>query len=57
LQSAGKAAQIHIYAKCGSNFMDPENPHFEGPPDQTAIADAWTKIDAHLAKELASRAP
>jgi carboxymethylenebutenolidase len=51
---AGKTLAIHIYPKCGNGFMDPDSPYLEGPADTAAIADAWSKIDAHLAKALGS---
>lgn len=53
MNKAGKSAIVHVYPQCAGSFMDPDSPHFEGQPDRAAIADAWTKIEAHLAKTLA----
>jgi len=49
MSKAGKTAAVHVYPACGC-FMDPDSPHFAGQPDRAAIADAWGKIEAHLAK-------
>jgi carboxymethylenebutenolidase len=52
MTKAGKSATVHVYPDCGGSFMDPDSPHFEGRPDRAAIADAWAKIETHLAKTL-----
>jgi carboxymethylenebutenolidase len=52
LQQAGKSATVHVYPQAGSSFMEPDSPYFDGAPDRNVIADAWAKIEAHLAKEL-----
>jgi carboxymethylenebutenolidase len=52
MHKAGKALSAQVYPSCGNGFMDPTSPYLEGPPDQTAIADAWTRIEGHLAKSL-----
>ncbi len=49
---AGKRVTVHVYPKCGNGFLDPDSPYAAGPPDRAAIADAWTKIEAHLAARL-----
>jgi carboxymethylenebutenolidase len=52
MTKAGKSAIVHVYPECGSCFMEPDSPHFEGQPDRAAIADAWAKLEAHLGKTL-----
>ncbi len=52
MAKAGKSAIVHVYPQCGGCFMDPDSPYFAGRPDRAAVADAWAKIEAHLAKAL-----
>jgi carboxymethylenebutenolidase len=52
LQQAGKSATIHVYPDSGSCFMEPDSPYFDGRPDAAVIADAWSKIEAHLTKGI-----
>jgi carboxymethylenebutenolidase len=52
LHTAGKPASIHVYPKCGNCFMEPDSPYVEGAVDRAAIADAWRRIETHLATAL-----
>jgi carboxymethylenebutenolidase len=52
MTKAGKSTTVYVYPDCSGSFMDPDSPHFEGRADRAAIADAWAKIETHLAKAL-----
>jgi carboxymethylenebutenolidase len=54
MQAAGKPLAMHVYPECGNSFMDPDSPYLEGAPNHAAIADAWSRIEKHLRKALAS---
>ena len=52
LKQAGKSAAVHVYPDSPSCFLDPDSPYHEGRSDAKVIADAWRRIDDHLAKAL-----
>jgi carboxymethylenebutenolidase len=53
MRKAGKrVAGLHIYAKCGHDFMTPESSGAAKPAVARATADAWNKIEEFLAGEL-----
>jgi len=51
LKKAGKEAVIHVYPNAHHGFMDPDSP-YDDRGDAKTIADAWRRIDEHLAKAL-----
>jgi carboxymethylenebutenolidase len=52
LKKAGKEAAIHVYADSPACFMDPDSPYHGGRVDAKVIADAWDRIEKHLAASL-----
>jgi carboxymethylenebutenolidase len=52
MEKADKPATIHIYPESGNSFMDPSSPYFEGKANSAVIDDAWSRIDAAMAKAL-----
>jgi carboxymethylenebutenolidase len=54
MEKAGKrVAGLHVYPDCESGFLDPANPYLSARPPAASVADAWRRIDAFLATELA----
>jgi carboxymethylenebutenolidase len=51
LKKGGKEANIHVYPNAHHGFMDPDSP-YDDRGDAKTIADAWKRIDEHLAKAL-----
>jgi carboxymethylenebutenolidase len=51
LKKAGKEANLHVYPNAHHGFMDPDSP-YDDRGDAKTIADAWKRIDEHLAKAL-----
>jgi carboxymethylenebutenolidase len=53
LKKAGKDATttIHVYPNAHHGFLDPDSP-YDNRGDAKTIADAWKRIDEHLAKAL-----
>ena len=53
LKKAGKdgTTTIHVYPNAHHGFMDPDSP-YDDRGDAKTIADAWKRIDEHLAKAL-----
>ena len=52
LKQAGKSAAVQVYPDSPSCFLDPDSPYHEGRSDAKVIADAWRRIDEHLAAAL-----
>jgi carboxymethylenebutenolidase len=54
LKKAGKDKDvtIHVYPNAKNGFMDPDSPYGDGKSDAKTIADAWKRIDEHLAAAL-----
>jgi carboxymethylenebutenolidase len=52
LKKAGKQATLHVFPDSQNGFMDPDSPYLEGRADAAVIADAWSRIDKHLAEHL-----
>jgi carboxymethylenebutenolidase len=51
-KKAGKSATLHTYPDCPTCFMEPGSPYHNGRIDQVVIADAWSRIEKHLADAL-----
>jgi carboxymethylenebutenolidase len=58
MKKAGKRLSgLHVFPGVENGLMDPDSPYRTGPASPAAIAAAWQKIDAFLAKQLASDPP